>query len=164
MISFLQTWNDDRYYWTLIFDTSLIDLGLDSRSQECKKEKSSVAVISKFSINLEGMWYAVDTCWCDVNLIVILILSHPFNIQGREPYSCDFIKKEFMLACIQTFTGRFLSNHWALHFDLYQFGWLWSSFKVTVVWVIKNCGVHFLRNFAVDLDEIHYVSLWWRSC
>ena len=30
---------DDRFYWTLHFDTSVADLDFDSRSQECKKAK-----------------------------------------------------------------------------------------------------------------------------
>ena len=32
------------------------------------------------------------------------------------------------------------------------------SFKVTVVWEMKNFSVHFLRNIAIDLDEIECVT------
>ena len=32
-IDLIQTWSDDRLYCTLQFDTSLIDIGLDSKSQ-----------------------------------------------------------------------------------------------------------------------------------
>ena len=53
-----QTWYDDRHYCTLQFDKSLIDLALHfdtspidldlhSRSQECKKAKTSVPNISQ---------------------------------------------------------------------------------------------------------------------
>ena len=41
---------------------------------------------------------------------LILLLSRPFNIQGREPYIYDFVKgKSLTLAFIQTIDG-FLSN------------------------------------------------------
>ena len=42
-----QTGYDDRYYFTLHFDTGLNDLDLDSRSQECKEAKTSVLIISR---------------------------------------------------------------------------------------------------------------------
>ena len=35
-------------------------------------------------------------------------------------------------------------------------GWPSPSFTVTIVWEIKNFGVHFLRNFVVDLDKLQY--------
>ena len=41
--SYLIRW----YYWTLDFDTSLTDLGLDSRSSECKKANNSTEIISQ---------------------------------------------------------------------------------------------------------------------
>ena len=42
---------------------------------------------------------------------ILLILSCPFSMQGREPSLDDFIrKKNLSLACIQTFTDQFLSN------------------------------------------------------
>ena len=44
----IQTWSDDRYYCTLHLGTSLIDLDLDSRSQECEKEKTSAPIASQF--------------------------------------------------------------------------------------------------------------------
>ena len=36
--------------------------------------------------------------------------------------------------------------------------WMTLAFKVTIAWEIMNFNVQFLRNFAVDLDEIHYVA------
>ena len=39
-----------------------------------------------------------------------------------------------------------------------QFGCPWPSFKVTVVWEIKNFNVQILRNFAVILDTIQSVT------
>ena len=48
------------------FYTSLIDLDLDSRSQECKKAKNfCFSYLTVFSINLDGICYTVKTCWCD---------------------------------------------------------------------------------------------------
>ena len=43
---------------------------------------------------------------------LILSLSLPFNIQGREPYLRDLVMKTLILACscIQTVTNQFLSN------------------------------------------------------
>ena len=38
-IIFVRTPYDDRYYSTLHFDTSLIDLDLDARSQKCKNQR-----------------------------------------------------------------------------------------------------------------------------
>ena len=46
-MDYIQTWCDDRYYCSLHFDTSLIDLDLDSRSQECEKAKTSAPIISQ---------------------------------------------------------------------------------------------------------------------
>ena len=55
-------WYDDRYFQTPHFDTSLIDFDLDSRSQECKKAKTSVPIIW---IDLDGIWYTIELCCCD---------------------------------------------------------------------------------------------------
>ena len=41
----------------------------------------------------------------------------------------------------------------------YQFEWPWLSFKITVIWKIKNFGVHFLANLSIDLDEIQCVII-----
>ena len=46
-INLAQTWYDDRYYCTLRFDTSLSDLDLNSRSQECEQVKSSAPIGSQ---------------------------------------------------------------------------------------------------------------------
>ena len=44
-VSLIYTWYDDRYYCTVHFSTSLIDL--DSKSQECKKANISLPIISQ---------------------------------------------------------------------------------------------------------------------
>ena len=55
----IQTRYDNRYYCTLHFNTSLIDLNVDSRSQERKKVKPSVAIISQSfqSVRMEFVYY-----------------------------------------------------------------------------------------------------------
>ena len=46
------------------FDSSLVDLD-HSKSQECRKAKTAAPNISqKFSVDLDGMWYTVETYWC----------------------------------------------------------------------------------------------------
>ena len=99
-------------------------------------------------------------CW---DLLMWWTSSCPFHIQGREPYLYNFVFKKTTLACIQAVTDRFLSNllRWYRPLSwtfLYQFGWPWPSFKVTVVWEIRNFGVRFIANLGTDLAEIQYVA------
>ena len=52
------------------FDTLLSDLDLDSRSQGCMKAKNfSANHPFQFSVDLNGIWYAVDT----VSLMKIML-------------------------------------------------------------------------------------------
>ena len=77
---------------TLNSGTSPTDLALDSRIQERKKAKTSVPTISQ---SLQVIWMEFGMLLRLVSLmILILILSHPFNIQGRKPYLCGFVKKK----------------------------------------------------------------------
>ena len=80
----IKTWYDDRYYSTLHFDANLIQLDLDSRSQECKKSKTCVSVISE-SFQSICMEYGILLRLVGV-MSFILILSEPLNVQRREPY------------------------------------------------------------------------------
>ena len=163
-INLIQTGYDDRYFSILHFDTSLIDLELDSRSQECKKAKSSAPIISKSVIDLRSIWYTGETCWYDEPHT---LLFRPFNIQWRDPYFVISWKK-VTLDYNQTFTDRFLSNFvyayvwWErrLHSVFWgQFGWPWPSFKVTFMWGIQNFGVYFLTNLCVNfLNEIQWIA------
>ena len=112
------------------FETSLTDLDLDSKSQECEKE-NDVTII-------QSIWMEYGILLRLVGVMNLkLSLSHPLNIQGREPYLCDFVKKTttaknkqkrqqqqkqknknknkktphpLTFACIRTFTDQFLSN------------------------------------------------------
>ena len=56
------TWYAGRYLCTLRFDTSLVDFDPDSRSQECEKAKllHCHSYFTKFSIDLNGIWYTVE--------------------------------------------------------------------------------------------------------
>ena len=68
------------------------------------ERKKLLCQLSKFSIDLKRI------C-CSVGIMnVILILSRPYSIQGREPYLCHFITKALKLACIQTFTDPFFQT------------------------------------------------------
>ena len=58
----IQTWYSDRYHRSLYFDTSLIDLGPDSKSQECETAKTYANILQslqsvrmKFSLLLRSV-------------------------------------------------------------------------------------------------------------
>ena len=73
----------------LHFDISLIDLNLESRSQECEKALTSAPVISH---SFQLIWMQVGILLGLVGVMMpIFIFAHPFNFQWREPYSCDFV-------------------------------------------------------------------------
>ena len=60
------------------------------QGHRCARKNLFLAIyLIKFSIDLNGIWCPVETCWCDE-----LILSRPFNIQERELYSCDSLKEQ----------------------------------------------------------------------
>ena len=86
-MDFIQTCCDDTYYWTLHFDTSLTDIDLDSVSQECKKAKHSVPIISH-SFQLILMEFGVLLRVVDVmNLILIFISSIQYSRERTIWYS-----------------------------------------------------------------------------
>ena len=89
----IQTWFDDNYYCTLHFDTSLLDLDLASRSQVCKKAKTSLPIISQGFQPIYVEFCPLLRLNCVMNLI--LFLSYPLNIRGRDAYLYDFAKKKF---------------------------------------------------------------------
>ena len=57
LIDLVQTWYDDRCYWTLHVDTSLIDLDLDSGHMRARKKtllcQLSLKAFNRFEWNLE---------------------------------------------------------------------------------------------------------------
>ena len=96
------------YYCTLHFNTSLIDLGHDSRSHECWKAKTSAPVIAQSFLSI---WMELSVLLKLVDVMNLIInLSYPLNVQEREPNLYDFVNKTLTLACIQIFTDQFLSN------------------------------------------------------
>ena len=91
-ISSVQTCYDKRYYWILHFDISLTDL--DSRSKESKKAKAAPVI----SQTIQSNWMEFGILLRCVRVInLMLILSHSFNTQGKEPYLCDFFKENVNL-------------------------------------------------------------------
>ena len=122
-----QSWCDDRYYWILHFDTSLIDSNLDSRS---KKVKTYEAI---FWQSFQWIWMEFDTVRL-LNIIPIYLIHSVFK---GENHTLILFKKKIlktpkkptlMLAFIQTFADWFLSNlvWWQrlLRSTIwYQFGW-----------------------------------------
>ena len=114
MLAGIQTWYSDRYYCGWHFDTSLIDLDFDSTSHECEKAKTYASIVSQSFQSIQIEFFLLLRLASVVFLIPILF--RPFDIQGREPYLCDLIKKTaaatttgpLTLICIQTFTDQFL--------------------------------------------------------
>ena len=78
----IQTWDHDRYYCAVYFNTSLIDLDLDSRSQECEKATTSVPIMSQ-SFQWILMEFGILLRFVSV-MNQIFILFCLFNIQGRD--------------------------------------------------------------------------------
>ena len=101
-----QTLCDDRYCFTLHFDTSLIDRDIEIQGHRIgKKQNPSVSIISQnFAMDFK-------TCWCGEPSFFMLLC--PFNIQGREPYLYDFVHNQ------QTFNVDLYSEiYWLISFKL----------------------------------------------
>ena len=129
----------------LVILTCLFDLDFHWRLLEWMKAEISVPIVSQ---SFQLIWIEFSTLLRFVNLMNLkFISSRPFSIQGREPYLCDFVNKlEYWLVFRHLLTSSFklgmmigplIPTLW------YQFGWLWPSFKVTVVWGIKDFGCPF---------------------
>ena len=92
-------------------------------------------------------------------LRVRLLLS---NFSER-PYLYGYINKNINTG-LYSGTYRLISFKCGMMIEtlgttfLYQFGWPWPSLKVTVVWEIRNFGIHFLTNLSIDFNEIQYVA------
>ena len=72
---FVEIYYDDRYYWTLHFDTSLRVLDLHSRSQKCQKARTSASIISQcFQLNRMNFL----CCWY-LLAYIHFILSDPYS-------------------------------------------------------------------------------------
>ena len=129
----IEIWYDDTYYCTLHFETSLIDLDPDSWSQECKKAKTSVPIISQFSINLNGLWYTIQTCWCEEphNHFILNIQCSRERSLFVIIWFC-FLKKKF---CLHSDICRPISFKLGVMikitklYMLISFWWPWPSVK-----------------------------------
>ena len=102
-----QTQYDYGYCWILHieFHTSLIDLGLDSRSQECNKAKTSPPIISQ-SFLLTWMEFGVRVGEKNLLKYFFFYLIHLVLKEENTTYVILF-KKTIKVACFQTFTDFF---------------------------------------------------------
>ena len=144
LINLIQTWYDDRCYCTLHFNISPVDLDHDSRSQKCKKTKPSVPIISQ---SFQMIWSAVETCCCDephTHFILSILYLKERTVRMLFHWRHWFI-------------GSFSDSYRQIYFRLgmmieitklcilISVGWLWPSFKVTVVWETKSLVSIFLQ-------------------
>ena len=61
-------------------------------TQDCEKAKTSLAIISQ---SFQLIWMELDLLLRTVGVVnLILMLSHLFCVQGKEPYFWDFVKKK----------------------------------------------------------------------
>ena len=115
-INLILTLYDDRYYCILHFDTSLIDLSLDSRSQECEKAKTCAPIISQ---SFQSTWMEFSLLLRLVGVMnLILVFSWPFNKGENPTYMILFVWGFFM----------FLSLDIDLYSDIYRL----VSFKLSM--------------------------------
>ena len=78
-----------KYYWTLHFDTSVIDLNLDSRSQECKKTRTHAPIITQ---SFQLIWMEFGVLLRSVSMMNSLIHS---VFKGENPtYMILFLKEK----------------------------------------------------------------------
>ena len=155
-IDLIHTWYDDRSYrhqfCTLHFDTKLIDLDLDSRSQDCEKAKASAVIISKsfqFEWNLVYCWGLLVVWWASYSFYLIhsdlkgenpacmILYPPPPSPPPKKPHlKCWLVfirlQTKFFQTCYIWWKRPLSPTFWC------QFGLPRPSFKVTVVWEIKN--------------------------
>ena len=98
IVSFVSEWGWHLWgyfrhmYIFAVWSLSLIDLDLDSRSQECEKTKTCMLSISQ---SFQSIWMEFLKLFRLVSVMnLLLILSRPLNIQGRKPHLSDFVKKK----------------------------------------------------------------------
>ena len=117
------------------------------------------SIPQNFYWNMDGIWYAVETCWSDEPHA---ILSQLISFHGREPNFGGSIKNNFNVG-LHSDIYRLISVKLGLMMDttlLYCFipVWifrLWPSFKVTVLRESRNFYTHCLTG------EIWYVAMTW---
>ena len=86
------------------------------------------------------------------SMYLILVLSCPFNIQGREPNLSAFTEKK---------KGLYSDIYRPISFRLVM---MIGTTKLYILMSVLDdldlysVDIHSLRNFTVDLDEIHCVA------
>ena len=92
-----------------------------------------------------------------LNLLVILILSCPFNIQEKQNYLKKQQNSHRLVYSLISFKLGMMTGIAKLYI-LISILITFTFIQGHSVWEIQNFNVHFLRNFAVDLDDIQYVA------
>ena len=100
-----------------------------------------------FRLNVACCWDML-AWWISYSLYVVQSV-----FKGDSPTYMIFIKHISMVACVQTFTERFLLNlvWWLTSLNYvvwYHCEHPWPLFKVTVIWKSRKFCVHFLANFC----------------
>ena len=96
-------------YTTVYLDTRLSDLDLMAAGM-----RESKNILTKFSIDFDGILYAVETCWSHTHFI------GQFDVQRRELYLNDLIKEKSL--------GLLTFGH--LQADFSQTWWLINTTKL----------------------------------
>ena len=125
--------------------------------------------LTKVSISLKGIWYTVETCWCNephIHFISSIQYSRERNLLMWKNLSTGLYSDIYgpislilnmMIETTKLDVSCFFC-FFCLFFLIYQFGWPWVAFKVTGAWEIKNFGIHFLTNSSINLDEHQYFA------
>ena len=113
----------------------------------------------KFTIDFDGILHTVETCLGDEPHTHLIS-----SIQGRELYLCDLVKKnEHFNIGLYSGIYRLISFKLGIMIESTKLYILddhdrIQSFKVTVVWAIRNFSMLYLRKFAIHVDDIEYVG------
>ena len=121
----MQTWFDDKYYWTVHFDTSLSLTLIQGHGSAWKQKllhKLSHKVFSQFKWNVVYSWDLL-VWWTSYSFYLIHSV-----FKGENPTSVILFKKTLALTCIQTWW------RWIV--------WAFALLVVTIVIIIIFCHHH----------------------
>ena len=123
--------------------------------------KTSAPIFSR-SFPLISMEFDIPLRLVDV-VILILILFRPLCMQGREPYSCQFIKKIFNIGLYSDIYGP-ISVKLGMMIETAKLCILMSVLMMLTFIQGHSCMRNqqflcpFFSNLIIDLDEIKYVA------
>ena len=122
VMDLIQTWCDNRYYWTLYFDISLVDIDFDSRSfkvtEVWESKNFCTSFLTKFSVDLNGIWFT-DVTWCDEPHLDFIVSIQFSGGRTLHIWFCikKILKNLLVFRYLQT-NSFYDKDHWALHFDI----------------------------------------------